>query len=293
MKHTVAIVGAGGKMGRRAALAIKNNPGYKTYLYEKDDAAASRLEQDGLTVINHISAVSEADFVVVAVPDEAIGSVSDSVIQYMKEGSALIILDAAAVFVGEIPRRDGITQIITHPCHPGLFAEQPTEQARRDHFGGTATQDILVSLIEGSEEAFVIGTELCKTIFAPVGKAHRVTPHQFALLEPAMSEIVVATAATLMKASLDLAIKKGVPREAAEAFMAGHAQIALAIVFGVEPSPFSDAAKIAIQWGTREIIRPDWKRVFEDDTLRTAIHVMLYPEALEAESVAVGSRNGK
>jgi len=42
-----------------------------------------------------------------------------------------------------------------------------------------------------------------------------------------------------------------------------------------EKSPFSDAAKIAIQWGTREIIRPDWRKVFEPHVLRDAIHAML------------------
>ena len=49
-------------------------------------------------------------------------------------------------------------------------------------------------------------------------------------------------------AALDKAIEKGVPREAAEAFMAGHAQIAMAITFGAEKSPFSDAAQVAIRW---------------------------------------------
>ena len=78
-----------------------------------------------------------------------------------------------------------------------------------------------------------------------------------------------------MRASLDVALEKGVPAEAAKAFMAGHARIAMAIAFGAEKSPFSDAAKIAISWGTREIIRPDWKRVFEGPVLREAIHAML------------------
>jgi hypothetical protein len=90
-----------------------------------------------------------------------------------------------------------------------------------------------------------------------------------------MSEIIVATAATLMKASLDLAIAKGVPPGAAHAFMAGHARIALAIVFGAEKSPFSDAAQLAISWGMDHVIRPDWKRVFEPETLHHVIDLML------------------
>ena len=90
-----------------------------------------------------------------------------------------------------------------------------------------------------------------------------------------MSEIVVGAAACLMKASLDTVLEKGVPTAAARAFMAGHAQIALAIAFGAEKAPFSDAAKIAVDWGTKEIIRSDWKKVFEPNVLRDAIRVML------------------
>ena len=90
-----------------------------------------------------------------------------------------------------------------------------------------------------------------------------------------------------MKASLDLAIEKGVPEKAANAFMAGHAQIAMAIAFGEEKSPFSDAAQIAIHWGTEHIIRPDWRRVFEPDVLRQAIRAMLLSDSDANESKSV------
>ena len=66
------------------------------------------------------------------------------------------------------------------------------------------------------------------------------------MTERVQSEIVVATAACWMKASLEAAVEPGVPREAAEGFMAGHAQIALAIAFGTEKPPSSDAAQVAI-----------------------------------------------
>ena len=90
-----------------------------------------------------------------------------------------------------------------------------------------------------------------------------------------MSELVAATAAQWMKDSLDAAIEAGVPREAAEAFMAGHAQIALAICFGAEKSPFSDAAKRAIEWGTRELINPGWRKVYQPEVLKAAILEMI------------------
>jgi hypothetical protein len=283
MNTTVAIVGAGGKMGRRASERLGATPGYIALNCEKDPRSAELLQQDGFPVTELIPAVSQADFVILAVPDEAIGAITRSILPSVKPDCTLIALDAAAAYIGEIPTRAGITQMITHPCHPALFGRQKTDAARDDHFGGTAIQDILVALVDGSEEAFARGSEVCRILFAPVHRTHRVTLEQFAFLEPAMSEIIVATAATLIRASLDAAIDRGVPREAAQAFMAGHAQIALAIVFGVEPSPFSDACKIAIEWGTRELIDPDWRRVFDRAILSEAIREMIKPQSAREE----------
>lgn len=281
MSKRVAIVGAGGKMGSRAAQKF-SAAGYGVLLCERDPAKAAAMETAGYQMTPLEDAIPQADFIVLAVPDELIGAISHMVLPQMKPDAALIALDAAAAYAGEIPLRDGITQMIVHPCHPPLFADQDPLLGPRDFFGGIAPQDVVVALIQGSEEVFHEGTEVTRAMFAPVRKVHRVTPEEFALLEPAMSEIVVATAATLMKASLEAAIERGVPREAAEAFMAGHAQIAMAIVFGAEPSPFSDAAKIAIRWGTERIIQPDWRRVFEPEALNQAIHVMLHPNGYAA-----------
>lgn len=275
MKKTVVIVGAGGKMGFRASEKIGSTDEYRMILCEKDIHKANALRAKGFQVYPIDGVLKDADFIVLAVPDEAIGNLSHKYVPQMKPGAALIALDAAAAYAGLIPTRSEITQVITHPCHPPFFTEQRTMEARSDYFGGIAEQDILVSLVEGSEEVFAEATQICKSMFSPVRKVHRVTPTEFALLEPAMSEIVVATAATLMKASLDMAIAKGVPPAAAHAFLAGHARIAMAIVFGAESSPFSDACQVAIGWGMEHVIRPDWKRVFEDETLKHVIDLML------------------
>jgi D-apionate oxidoisomerase len=276
---TVVIIGAGGKMGARAAEKIGRQTGYRVLMCESDPEKARGLTEGGFTVTPLDEALAAADFAVLAVPDAVIGKVATHAVPRMKAGSTLIMLDAAAAYIGELPHREGITQMITHPCHPPFFTEQATPTARRDYFGGTATQDILVSLIEGSRGNFDRGAELCKAIFAPVAKAHEVTPEQFALLEPAMSEMLVATAAELMRLSLDEAVARGVPPEAARAFIAGHAQIAMAICFGAEPSPFSDAAQKAIEWGMREIVSPDWRKAYDADVLRSAIRFMLHAGA--------------
>jgi len=279
MTHTVVIVGAGGKMGHRAVEKLAGNPAYKVLACEKDPERIRALQGEGLEVAPLEAALAEADFVLMAVPDALIGRIARELVPQMKRDATLIMLDAAAAYVGELPIRADVTYMITHPCHPPMFTEQATPEARRDYFGGVAVQDIIVSLAQGSESNFAQGVELCKAIFAPVRQAYRVTPEQFALLEPAMAEIVVASAATLMKQALEAAVEAGVPREAAEAFMAGHAQIALAIVFGAEKSPFSDAAQIAIRWGSERIFAPDWKNVFQPEELRAAIQVMIHPRS--------------
>ncbi|HWR50739.1 MAG TPA: phosphogluconate dehydrogenase C-terminal domain-containing protein [Bryobacteraceae bacterium] len=280
MAKTVVIVGAGGKMGIRAAGKIGTHSQFNVLMCESNPEHAAGLVDAGFTVTPFDEAVAEADFIILAVPDAIIGKISEAAAPKMKSGGMLVMLDAAAAYIGELPQRTDIGMMITHPCHPPFFTEQPTPEARADYFGGIAKQDILVSLIQGSEETFAEGTELCRAIFSPVGKAHRVTPEQFAFLEPSMAELITATAATLSKQSMDAAIEKGVPREAAEAFMAGHAQIALAIVFGAEKSPFSDAAQMAVEWGMKEIIRPDWRKVYERETLEEAIHFMLKPKEI-------------
>jgi hypothetical protein len=212
---------------------------------------------------------------------------AQSAVPKLQAGGTSIILDAAAAYLGGLPHRDDVTQMIAHPCHPPFFTAQATPEARADFFGGVAFQDLIVSLVEGSERSFADGIELCATIFAPIRKVYRVTPEQFALLEPAMAEMVTATAATLIRASLEAAVEKGVPREAAEAFLAGHAQIALAMCFGAEKSPFSDAAQRAVQWGMQEIIQPDWKKAFEPEVLKSAIEYMLQSD--EAPKPAAAS----
>lgn len=279
MSMNVAIVGAGGKMGLRAAEKIGLMPGYRVLMCESHPERAAALAAKGYSVTAFPDALAEADFVFLAVPDALIGSISREAATLMKKDAMLIVLDAAAAYVGEMPATDQIGMMITHPCHPAFFADHPTPEERADHFGGTAAQDILVCLMQGSEESFDQGCRVCEAVFAPVRKAHRVTMEQFALLEPAMSELIVATAARWMRESLEAAVDAGVPREAAEAFMAGHARIAVAICFGAEKSPFSDAAELAIQWGMRELVDPDWRRVFRRDVLQAAIQEMIHPAA--------------
>ena len=62
---------------------------------------------------------------------------------------------------------------------------------RKDYFGGIlARQDIVIALHKGAEEGFVTAEKVCREMFAPVVKAHRITVEQMAILEPATAEVV-------------------------------------------------------------------------------------------------------
>jgi NAD(P)-dependent dehydrogenase (short-subunit alcohol dehydrogenase family) len=274
MSNSVAVLGAGGKMGLRAVERLAAS-GWSLLACEKDEAKAASLKARGLQVVSPAEAAQQADFLFMAVPDALIGKVASELVPLMKPGAVLIMLDAAAVYVGAVPARADITQMIAHPCHPPFFTEQATPEARRDFFGGIAWQDIVVSLVHGNDKAFEKGITLCREVFAPVRDAHRVSPEQFAMLEPAMSEIIIAAAASWMHEAVEEAVRKGVPRQAAEAFAAGHVQIALAIVFGAEKAPFSDAAERAIHWGKKQYISPRWKEVYSQEVLSQAIKDIL------------------
>jgi hypothetical protein len=248
-------------------------------LAEKSEASCARLAERDLHVIPSAKAVAEAEIIVFAVPDALMRVVTAELIPFAPSGATVIMLDPAAAVANEVALRDDLQYVVCHPCHPPLFGEQHSEEARNDHFGGiAATQDIVIALMQGTEEAFAEAHELCQLMFAPVARVHRITVDQMAILEPAMAEVVVAAAAVLMREALEEAVKAGAPREAATAFILGHAQIPLAIAFGAIDSPFSDAAKVAINYGQKMIFRPDWRQVFEPHHLRTVIHQMLHPE---------------
>ena len=100
---------------------------------------------------------------------------------------------------GEVELRDDLNCVVTHPCHPPLFGDEESREARSDFFGGVAArQDIVCALMQGTEEAFAAAEELCRAMFAPVVTSHRITVEQMAILEPAMAEVCAACAATLI-----------------------------------------------------------------------------------------------
>jgi hypothetical protein len=223
--------------------------------------------------------MAQADVAILAVPDARMEGVTRELVPLAKSGATILMLDPAAAAAKVVTLRDDLHYVVCHPCHPPLFGEQATDEARRDLFGGiAAVQDIVIALMQGSDAAFAQAEELCRRMFAPVRTAHRITVEQMAILEPTMAEVVVASAAVLMGEALEEAVRRGVPREAARAFLLGHAQVPLAIVLGATDAPFSDAARIAVAYGQEMVYRPGWRQVFEPERVQEAIHRMLHPE---------------
>ncbi len=269
---SIALFGAGGKMGYRLAKNLKGSR-FDVRHVEISDAGKARLKDDlGLTCLDVDAALDGADVVILAVPDTHIGKVAAGIADKLKAGTMVVALDAAAPFAGHFPERPDLTYFVTHPCHPPIFNDETDMQAKKDHFGGLfAKQHIVSALMQGPDEAYGLGEEIAKTIWAPVMRSHRVTVDQMAMLEPGLSETVAASLLVVMKQAMDECVKRGVPEEAARDFLLGHLNVLGAVIFGEVQGVFSDACNKAIEFGIPALMRDDWKKVFEPKEIADSI----------------------
>lgn len=277
----VALFGAGGKMGNRIANNLRNE-NYDMMYVEVSPRGIENLRSKGLAVTGEEQALQTADVVILAVPDVLIGEISHNLVPKMKAQSMLVLLDPAAAYMDQLPHREDVSYFVTHPCHPPVFNDETSPEARDDRFGGVAAkQSIVCALMQGPDENYSVGEEIARKMYQPILRAHRLTVEQMAMLEPTMAETVGGMLAMMYREAMDEAVRRGVPYEAARDFMMGHIQIELSIAFQQIDSPFSDAALVAIEWGRQRIIQPTWKSVFDKDALRENIDVMLHPEKLK------------
>jgi len=273
---SLTLIGAGGKMGCRIADHLKDHPGYAIEHVECSDRGVANLARRGLKTTPASAAVPGADVVVLAVPDRLLGQVARDNVPKLKPGALVITLDPAAAHAGEIPVRPDISYFVTHPCHPSVFDYEEEAEARADFFGGTrARMPIVCALMQGPEEHYVLGEKLAREFFAPVTRAHRITVEQMAMLEPAMAETVGIALITALREALEEVVSRGVPRAAAEDFLYGHIKVPLGIAFNRVDFPFSDGAKLIAQYGRQRVLQPDWKKVFEPDSVREQARVIV------------------
>jgi D-apionate oxidoisomerase len=269
---TIALFGAGGKMGMRLGQNLKNSR-FVVRPVEVSAMGRTRLAEElGWQAVDSDHAVADADVVVLAVPDTAIGKVASGIIQKLKPAAIVIILDAAAPHAGHLPSRADITYFVTHPCHPPIFNDETNMDAKLDRFGGIkAKQAIVSALMQGPEEHYAVGEEVARTIWAPVMRSHRLTVEQMALLEPGLAETVCGSLLDILREAMDEVVRRGVPQEAARDFLLGHMNILAAVIFKEQPGVFSDACNKAIEFGKPALMRDDWKRVFEPDEIMASI----------------------
>ncbi len=272
---TIALFGAAGKMGTRIAAKLRDDPTITMLYVEAGQAGMDRLRERGLPAHAPQEAAKRADVVILAVPDVAIGRVASGIVDDLRPGAMVICLDPAAPHAGELPPRADITYLVCHPCHPPIVNDEQAPEARADMFGGVAKQHIVCALMQGPEEDYTRGEALCRRMFAPVLRAHRVTVEQMAILEPALSETVVLTCMTIIREAVDEAVARGVPAEAARDFVLGHMNVNVGILFGFLDARVSDGARMAVERARRRILQPDWRAVFEPEQVLAEVRAIV------------------
>ncbi len=270
----IALMGAGGKMGGRITDNLMKMPEkYTMYYVEVSEAGIANLAKRGLTPTPEAEAIAAADVVILALPDKLIGRITKDLIPKLKPGTMVIGLDPAAAYAEVLPIRDDLTYFVSHPCHPPLFNDETTDEARNDWFGGVhAKHHIVSALHRGPEEDYAKGDMIARDMYAPVMNNFRITVEQMAILEPALAETFAATCVTAIKQAYDRAVEMGVPPEAAWEFLSGHIRIEFAIIFGLSGFPFSDGAKLAIKQAYDKIFKPDWlDNIMDLDALKHSV----------------------
>jgi D-apionate oxidoisomerase len=271
-KTSIALVGAGGKMGCRLTDNFLKCTDYALHYLEISPKGLENLKSRGVNVATELDAVPSADVVILAVPDVAIGAISRQIVPQMKPGALLMTLDPAAPLDGQIATRPDIGCVIAHPCHPSIFNWEPTEKGFRDFYGGiSAKQSIVCALMSGSEKDYELGVKIAAAMYAPVSRVHRITLEQMAILEPAMVETLAQTCMEVVREGYDAIVAKGVPADAARDFVLGHLRIQVAVLFNEVNGTFSDAAYKISKRAKPVLFRENWKKIFEMDDIREQV----------------------
>jgi len=276
----IALIGAGGKMGCRITdNLLKSN--FETSYVEIGENGLKNLKQRGVEVTTQDDAVKIADVVILAVPDIHIGTVSKGIIDKLKAGSMVILLDPAAAYNKDLPNRKDITYFISHPCHPPIFNDEVEIEAKRDFFGGIkAKQAIVCAIMQGPEEDYIKGEEVAKAIYGPILRSHRITMEQMTMLEPTLAETISSCLVVFLGEALEETVRRGVPYDAARDFLLGHINVQLAIVFKELDTQFSDACKVAIEYGNKNLIQDGWQKLFDKEKVAEQVDIMLHPVKL-------------
>ena len=278
---TIAVIGAGGKMGMRVSDNLQRSA-HTVFYAEKSPGGQQRTVDAGRTVSDTATAVADADVVILAVPDVALGPVSTEIVPLLQSGTVVLTLDPAAAYANLLCRRADVEYAVAHPCHPSVFLQRKTEAELNDTFGGiAAAQDVVAALESENEEKRSIAEDVIRLMYAPVIDVHWVSVKQLAYLEPTLVEVVACMIGDLLNDALRETVDTvGVPEPAARAMLLGHVQVALANGLRGD-NPFSDACLIAMDYGREKLIKDDWKSIFADDELDHVLTKMLHLDGIQ------------
>ena len=272
MALKIALVGAGGKMGCRLTDNFIKFPIYEVSYLEISEPCIKKLKDRGVSISSPDKSIPDADVVILAVPDVAIGQISSEIIPMMKRDAVVLTLDPAAPLDGVIYDRRDVGYVIAHPCHPSIFNWEPTEEAFRDFYGGiSAKQSIVVALMSGTEKHYSLGEKVSKDMYQPIHHVHRITLEQMAMLEPAMVETLAQTCMEIVKEGYDKIVELGVPQAAARDFVLGHLRIQIAVLFKEVNGTFSDAAYKISKRAKPILFKENWKKIFEMNDIREQV----------------------
>ena len=269
---TISLVGAGGKMGVRLTDNFLTHAHYDVKYLEVSEQGIANLAQRSVSVTHQDEAIAKSDVVILALPDVAIGKISEQIIPMMKSGALVLTLDPAAPIDGVIFHRDDLGYVIAHPCHPSVFNWEPTEVAFRDFYGGiSAKQSIVVALMHGTEAHYTLGEKVSQDMYMPIDKTYRITLEQMATLEPAMVETLAQTCMEVVKEGFDIIVSKGVPADAARDFVLGHLRIQMAVLFKEVNGTFSDAAYKISKRAKPILFKEGWQKIFEMEDIKEQV----------------------
>lgn len=273
--HTVALFGAAGKVGARVVDKLWDDPELELLCVEAGEAGLVALRERGLEPTEQTEAIERADTIILAIPDTVIGAVAAEIVPQLESGTLIMLLDPAAAHAGQLPEREDVAYFVVHPCHPPFGGDEVAPEARGDYWGGTAKQNIVCALMQGTEDDYVRGEGLARKMFAPILDTHRITVEQMAILEPAMAETVILTCMSVIKESVEEAIRRGVPRQVAYDFALGHMRTNVGMLFGYIDAEVSDGAKLAMRRGKEAIFQSDWKKVFEPQNVMEQVKAIV------------------
>ena len=272
----MAILGAGGKMGLRITRKLAATR-HDLRAVEIGAPGRARLAEAGIRAVDQAEGLRGADVVILALPDTMIGEVAHAIAPDLAPGTMLLILDAAAPYADALPKdRPDLTYFVGHPCHPPIFSTSTAGDERVDYHGGVAPQSIVCALMQGPEDHYALGVEVCEAMWGPIIKTHRVTVEQLAILEPGLSEMVAMAFVDTMAEAVDECVSLGVPREAAFDFLIGHLNVEIAMWFGFSPKVPSDAALRLVRFAKSKVVNDDWRQALQPAVVKEAAELIVY-----------------